>query len=257
MHDSVQNALREMHDSTQGRLLAKKMHVIKSQEKRLAKEEAGLVKVPEVEKAIDLSFERKASMAGDKFLFQWRNRQLVREGRVLIPDLAWSLRSRQKVAIKGKNGVGKSSFLKLLLHECQTKTGLKLAYMPQNYEEELNLDQSALDFLASDGEARNQERVRSHLASLQFTRQEIFHEMSDLSGGQLAKVLLLKLVLSQPDLLILDEPTRNLSPLSHGQIVKFFQEFEGSLVCVSHDRRFMDQVCDQVYELTSKGLDLK
>ena len=123
VHDSVQHALREMHDSTQGRLLAKKMHVIKSQEKRLAKEEEGLTKVPEVEKAIDLSFERKASLAGDKVLLQWRDCPLVREGRVLIPDLTWSLRTGQKVAITGKNGIGKSSFLKLLLDDCQKKRG--------------------------------------------------------------------------------------------------------------------------------------
>ena len=137
------------------------------------------------------------------------------------------------------------------------KGGLQVAYIPQNYEEDLDLTQSPIDFLVPGGEVKEKEKVRSRLASLQFTRDEIFHEMRALSGGQLAKVLLLQMVLAQPDLLILDEPTRNLSPLSHEQVVKLFKDFKGSLVCVSHDRRFIHEVCDQLYDLTPQGLELK
>lgn len=256
IHDSVQHALREMHDSTQGRLLAKKMHAVKAKEGLLRREEEGLMQLPDQEAAIDLCFEKESPLARDKVLLQV-DKEVVRRGeKVILPSISWTIKSGQKVAITGQNGLGKTSFLKQLLHKAKTRTRLKVAYMPQDYQEELDMEVSPLEFLSTNGNREEKERIRSRLASLQFTRDEIHHEMSALSGGQMAKVLLLHVVLSQPDLLILDEPTRNLSPLSHEQVVKLFQGFKGTLVCVSHDRRFMDQVCDQVYELTLEGLVL-
>ena len=254
VHDSVQHALREMHDSTQGRLLAKKMHAVKAKEGLLKREEKELTERPDQEAAIDLFFERGSQLSRDKVLLQVEKEVVRRGEKVILPSISWTLKSGQKVAITGQNGLGKTSFLKHLLDKAKGRSTLKVAYMPQNYEEALEMGLSPLDFLSPNGKKEEKEIVRSRLASLQFTRDEIYHEMRDLSGGQMAKVLLLYLVLSQPDLLILDEPTRNLSPLSHEQVVKLFQDFQGTLVCVSHDRRFMDQVCDQVYELTPEGL---
>ena len=254
VHDSVQHALREMHDSTQGRLLAKKMHVIKAQGKRMEKESDLLTQRPDQETAIDLFFDMQKKQAMDRVLVQFEKETLVQSQKVLIPSFSWTLRTGQKVAITGANGIGKSSLLKILRDQCQEMTSLKMAYMPQNYQEELDLQQSPLEFLAPTRESKERERIRSRLASLQFTKEEIQHAMADLSGGQLAKILLLQIVLTQPDILLLDEPTRNLSPVSHEQVVKLFQDFKGTLVCVSHDRRFMSQVCEQVYELTIDGL---
>lgn len=77
-----------------------------------------------------------------------------------------------------------------------------------------------------------------------------------MSGGQKAKVLLLNMSLSGANVLILDEPTRNFSPLSGPVIRKMLREFPGAIISISHDRKYMDEVCDKIYELNSKGLKL-
>jgi zinc transport system ATP-binding protein len=77
----------------------------------------------------------------------------------------------------------------------------------------------------------------------------------ELSGGQRAKVLLLKLGLTETDVLLLDEPTRNFSPLSGPEIRAMFRAFPGAILAVSHDRKFISEVCDRVLRLTENGLE--
>ena len=81
--------------------------------------------------------------------------------------------------------------------------------------------------------------------------------MAQLSGGQKAKVLLLKMSLSGANVLLLDEPTRNFSPLSGPVIRRMLAEFPGAVISISHDRKFMDEVCSRVYRLTETGLRLE
>ena len=83
---------------------------------------------------------------------------------------------------------------------------------------------------------------------------EIKAKIENLSGGQKAKLLLIKLILDQSNVLILDEPTRNLSPLSNPVIRKLLKEFKGTIISVSHDRKYIDEVCNEIYELTPEGL---
>ena len=82
------------------------------------------------------------------------------------------------------------------------------------------------------------------------------HPIRELSGGQKAKILLLKMSLSGANVLILDEPTRNFSPLSSPVIRGILSEFPGAIISISHDRKYIDEVCDKVYELTSEGLHI-
>ena len=100
-----------------------------------------------------------------------------------------------------------------------------------------------------------QEKILTHLASLQFTRNEVHHPISQLSGGQKAKLLLLKMVLDQANVLLLDEPTRNFSPTSQPQIRKLFTSYTGAFITVSHDRTFLKEVCQKIYHLTETGLE--
>ena len=78
--------------------------------------------------------------------------------------------------------------------------------------------------------------------------------MRELSGGQRAKVLLLKISMSNANVLVLDEPTRNFSPLSGPVIRSLLSDFPGTIISVSHDRKYIQQVCDKVYELRKDGL---
>jgi len=92
------------------------------------------------------------------------------------------------------------------------------------------------------------------LGSMRYTPDEMFHPMSELSGGQKAKILFLKMILSGANVLLLDEPTRNFSPLSNPVIRQVLKDFGGSIISISHDRKYIEEVVDTVYELTPKGL---
>ena len=83
------------------------------------------------------------------------------------------------------------------------------------------------------------------------------HCISELSGGQKAKLLFLKMSMDGNDVLVLDEPTRNFSPLSNPVIRGLLKNFGGTIISVSHDRKFMEDVCDKVYRLTEEGLRLE
>ena len=96
--------------------------------------------------------------------------------------------------------------------------------------------------------------MRTYLGSMKFTADEMTHPMRELSGGQKAKIMLLYLDTSGCDVLLLDEPSRNFSPLSNPVIRRMLADYQGAIISVSHDRKYIAEVCDQIYELTAEGL---
>lgn len=118
----------------------------------------------------------------------------------------------------------------------------------------LDLDMTPVDFLDKSGDKEERTRIRTYLGSLKYTADEMEHPIRELSGGQKAKVLLLSMSLSGANVLILDEPTRNFSPLSGPVIRKMLREFPGAIISISHDRKYIDEVCDKIYELDYSGL---
>lgn len=126
------------------------------------------------------------------------------------------------------------------------RTDIHAEYMPQNYEELLNLSATPVDFLAQSGDKEERTKIRTYLGALKYTTDEMEHRIAELSGGQKAKVLLLKMSLSGANVLVLDEPTRNFSPLSGPVLHRILEEFPGAIISISHDRKYMDEVCDKV-----------
>ena len=116
------------------------------------------------------------------------------------------------------------------------------------------MEQTPVDYLDSQGSREEQTRIRTYLGTLKFTPEEMEHPIGGLSGGQKAKLFLLKMSMSHADVLILDEPTRNLSPLSGPVIRKMLKEFGGAIISVSHDRKYIEEVCSRVLQLTEGGL---
>ncbi|MBO4780811.1 MAG: ABC-F family ATP-binding cassette domain-containing protein, partial [Lachnospiraceae bacterium] len=160
----------------------------------------------------------------------------------------------EKVGIIGTNGCGKSTFITKIAEELLSRNDIRAEYMPQNYEVLLDLDMTPVDFLDTSGEKEERTRIRTYLGALKYTADEMEHPIRELSGGQKAKVLLLKLSMSGANVLILDEPTRNFSPLSGPVIRKMLKDFPGAVISVSHDRKYLSEVCDKIYRLTSEGL---
>ena len=243
-----------------GRLLKKKMHAVKSLERRFEKEHSRMTELPETEDAIFIKFGEKVSLPQSKRVLDFLRSELRApqensvEGKLLARDVRLAVIGREHVCIIGKNGVGKTTLLREIAGELLAREDVKAYYMPQNYEELLDLEQTPVEFLCGEGSKDEISRVRTWLGSMKYTAEEIAHPAAELSGGQKAKLLLLKMSMAGCNVLILDEPTRNFSPLSNPVIRGMLREYAGAVISISHDRKYIDEVCDTVYELTETGL---
>ncbi len=134
----------------------------------------------------------------------------------------------------------------------QEKEEVLTGYMPQDYREVLDYEKSPQEYLT--GISGDRTKSASILGSLRFTTEEMTHPIRVLSEGQKCKTLLAGLILQKAEILVLDEPTRNLSPLSGPELREILQEYKGAILAVSHDRLFIGEVADSVYELDETGL---
>ena len=240
-----------------GRLLKKKMASVKAMERRYEREHEQLTEFPEEEDAICIRLNRQKPLPAGRTVLDLELPELWTEdgGRLLARGLTLRVRGPEKLCIVGRNGCGKSTLLRYIERELREKEHLRIFYMPQNYEELLDMEQTPVDFLAPSGEKEERTRVRTFLGSLRYTVQETERPIRELSGGQKAKVLLLKMALAETDVLLLDEPTRNFSPLSGPEIRAMLRGFPGAILSVSHDRKFIREVCGSVFRLTETGLE--
>lgn len=257
--DSVQHALGEC--SRQSPSVAKnlkdKMHTVKAMGKRFEKEDDTMTQMPEQETAIFFKLGNASSKipVGKTVVEYSLDKLYTPDGdRILSKDIVLNIRGSEKICIVGLNGAGKTTLLRRMAQDLLSRTDIITEYMPQNYEDLLDLDMTPVDFLDKSGDKEERTRIRTYLGSLKYTADEMEHPIRELSGGQKAKVLLLSMSLSGANVLILDEPTRNFSPLSGPVIRKMFREFPGAIISISHDRKYIDEVCDKIYELDYSGL---
>lgn len=276
-------------DPAGGRLLKKKMKAVKSMEKRFDREAEDMTRRPEAEEAIFVKFGENIRMPAGKVVLdfhldrlttgetgKWHDGERDREGaqngspgespeaagkeapegagRVLAEQVDLFVKGPAKVCITGRNGAGKTTLLRRIAAQLLAREDIHAAYMPQNYEELLDMSLTPVEYLCTTGEKEEVTRIRTYLGSMKYTADEMSHPTAELSGGQKAKVFLLKMSLSGADVLILDEPTRNFSPLSNPVIRDVLRAYGGTIISISHDRKYIEEVCDAVYELTPKGL---
>lgn len=264
IQQKVQNELHSVsrQDPHSGRLLKKKMKAVKSLEKRYERESQDMTKRPETEEAIFFRIGENVRMPAGKTVLEFSLDRLMipqnaaAEPRLLAQNIFLRIKGEEKVCIIGQNGAGKTTLLRQIAKELLARQDVRACYMPQNYEELLNMDHTPVEYLEVTGDKEESTRIRTWLGSLRFTADEMGHSISELSGGQKAKVLLLQMSMSGADVLILDEPTRNFSPLSGPVIRKMLKDYQGAILSISHDRKYIEEVCTAVYRLTAEGLEL-
>ncbi len=232
------------------KLLKKKMHSIKSQEKKL--NQTIITEKPDVEEEIHFFFENE-EIPNHKIVLEEKISELKIGEKILSKNIELNISGPSHVCIIGKNGVGKSTLLKAIYEKLKNRKDLKVGYMPQNYEEILNLEENVSDFITNH-KASEITKSRMYLGNMNFTKEEMTTKIKNLSNGSIAKLLLIKLVLEECNVLILDEPTRNISPLSNPVIREVLKNFKGTIISISHDRLFINEVMDEIYELTKEGL---
>lgn len=241
-------------DPAGGRLLKKKMHAVKSLGRRIERDYENRTQIPDVEEAILLRFPEDISLPEGRVVLDWGPETLRQGERILARDVRLSVRGPRKVVITGTNGAGKTTLLRRLHQVLEGQANLRVGWMPQEYGELLPAGQTPVDFLTRTGSKEEATRIRTRLGSLKYTPEEMDHRIGELSGGQKAKLLFLKMVLDGCDVLLLDEPTRNFSPLSGPEIRGILRSFGGAILSVSHDRKYIEEVCDTVYCLSEQGL---
>lgn len=265
VYQSVEHAQAAVsrQNPAEAKNLKDKMHTVKAMAKRFEREDEKMTEMPEQEEAIAFTIGTKTSaIPAGKTVLEYNLKELrtpgdLQQSRALARDIFLRVRGSEKICIVGTNGIGKTTLIRKIADELLERKDIQAAYMPQNYEDLLNLDVTPVDYLSRSGDKDEITKIRTRLGSLKYTADEMAHPIRELSGGQKAKVLLLKMSLSEANVLILDEPTRNFSPLSGPVIRNMLAEFPGAIISISHDRKYIDEVCDKVYRLTSEGLMLE
>ena len=174
--------------------------------------------------------------------------------KLLVQGVNLVLRRGEKVGLIGANGTGKTTLLRTILGEIpalsgQVKVGnrVKIGYFSQSYErldpQQTLMDSLQIEYGLTDGQ------TRSLLGGMLFRGEEVFKEIGTLSGGQKARLVLLKLVLDGANLLILDEPTNHLDILAKETVEAALEIFDGTVLVVSHDRYLINEVTDRIWEI--------
>ena len=216
---SVQGALRSCtrQAPSVAKNLKDKMHTVKAMERRFEKEDENMTQMPEQEEAIFVKLgDENSHIPAGKTVIEYELSKLV------TPD--------------GKRILAEGIHLKI-------KGSEKICMIGANGAGKTTLLKKIAEELLN----RN---------DIKYTPDEMEHPIRELSGGQKAKVLLLRMSLSGANVLILDEPTRNFSPLSGPVIRKMLREFPGAVISISHDRKYIEEVCDKIYQLNPNGLQL-
>ncbi|MFO7810767.1 MAG: ABC-F family ATP-binding cassette domain-containing protein [Candidatus Delongbacteria bacterium] len=161
-----------------------------------------------------------------------------------------------KIAVVGKNGAGKSTLFKIIAGKTNPdsgsiKFGLNVipAYFSQESAENLNIENNIWEEIAACETKETDERLRTLLGSFLFSGNDIYKSVSILSGGERSRLALLKILLNKSNLLILDEPTNHLDAATKKLFQQALLNYEGTIIIVSHDRYFLDELAGKIFEI--------
>ena len=179
---------------------------------------------------------------------------------LLFENVNLDLKRGEKVALIGENGRGKTTLFKIIMGMLKQDSGsvsLGKNVFTGYYDQEqsnLNIHKTIIDEVWDDFPNLTTTEIRNYLASFLFTGDDVFKEISLLSGGEKCKINLLKLMLSKANLLLLDEPTNHLDIMSREALEDAILSYDGTLIVISHDRYFLNKVINKIVELQENGL---
>lgn len=181
-------------------------------------------------------------------------------GKKLFSNVNLDIKRKERVFILGANGCGKTTLFKILMHKLSADAGriefgvnVDTGYFDQ-VQENLDLTKTALDEVWDMFPYMTHTQVRTALGSFLFKGDDVFKELSTFSGGERARVALLKLMLAGSNFLLLDEPTNHLDTGSREALENTLNDYEGTLLIISHDRYFINKLADRVLYLDQNGV---
>lgn len=208
-----------------------------------------------------LNFTLESTDKSSVEVLDFHNASLTFEGlnRPILKNLEVSVARAQKIGIIGPNGAGKTTLLRLIDGELEldsgivdVRPGVQIGYFHQDHRS-LDFELTPIEQVRTLKPRMDYGDIRSLLGRFQFTREMVETKLSRLSGGERARVAMLKLLLEENNLLLLDEPTNHLDTDAKEALEEALQDYEGSIITVSHDRWFLDKICDTIWELPGDG----
>lgn len=260
------NQLEEIEQLTQfvqrARQASATNHVLKSmgleREKWLEKKKAELT-VPEQDVSeMRICFDPVCETGNDVLTVEGLSKAFGEKA--LFSDVGMNVYKSDRVFILGPNGCGKTTLLRILTKQLAADKGkitfganVKIGYFDQSLEN-LKGGKTVLDEIWDEHRLFDETKVRSCLALFLFRGEDVFKSVDTLSGGEKAKLCLLKLMLSGANVLLLDEPTNHLDIPSREVLEKAIADFEGTVIAVSHDRYFINKLATKICMMTTEGL---
>ncbi len=229
----------------------------KSRQKLLDKMEK--IDPPKEKKTYHIKFFPKYESGRD--VLTVKNLSKSYNGSLVFKNLNFNIYKKEKVGIIGPNGIGKSTLFKILNNQISKDEGqitlgakVSVSYFDQEMES-LAGNKTVIDEIWDDYPKLNHYEIRSYLAKFLFIGDDIFKIVDELSGGEKAKLALLKIMLKGSNLLLLDEPTNHLDIDSKSALEDALLDYEGTVVSISHDRYFLNSLCDKILVMKQDGID--
>ena len=178
----------------------------------------------------------------------------------IFENASFNIRRNERVFLLGENGCGKTTLLKILMKDYGADSGyfkfganVFTGYFDQ-VQAKLDLSKTVIEEIWSSFPAMTETSVRSALAAFLFKGEEVFKNLSECSGGERARVALLKLMLGKFNFLLLDEPTNHLDAFSREELENTLLDYSGTMLIVSHDRYFINKLATRILELNEDGI---
>ncbi|SCY73803.1 ABC-F family ATP-binding cassette domain-containing protein [Alkaliphilus peptidifermentans] len=179
----------------------------------------------------------------------------------LFDNASFQIYRGEKVALIGPNGIGKSTLFRILLNEVSASGGefqlghrVDIGYYDQE-QQNLNSNKTLINEIWDEHTGKTETEIRTLLGRFLFHGDDVFRPISTLSGGEKARVSLLKLIMSKANFLLLDEPTNHLDIHSKEVLEDALCSYDGTILVISHDRYFLNRVSTKIIELTSNGTE--
>ena len=208
-----------------------------------------------------LSFNLQSAEKSSLDVLEFRDASLTFESlpRSIISNLVVSVRRGQKIGVIGPNGAGKTTLLRLITGdlaldsgELVVSPGVQIGYFHQDHRT-LDFELTPIQEVQRLKPRMDYGDLRALLGQFQFTKEMVSTPLSRLSGGERARLALLRLLLEEKNMLLLDEPTNHLDTDAKEALETALVEFDGGIITVSHDRYFLDKVCDTIWDLRGNG----